>query len=1063
MKVEPKDHFINWQQDPFGNYLGRFVFNEKARQLRVEVDLVAEMTVINPFDFFLEPKAEQFPFTYEDGLKADLAPYLRVTEKGKKFEELVASFRGKKDQTTNYIVALNQELERLINYTIRMEPGVQSPEETLTKGSGSCRDSAWLLVQAARSLGLAARFVSGYLIQLVADEKPLDGPSGPPADFTDLHAWAEIFLPGAGWVGFDPTSGLAAGEGHIPLAATPEPTSAAPITGAVDKSEVEFEHHMSVERIYEDPRVTKPYDDDTWAQIVSVGEQIDERLKKNDVRLTVGGEPTFVSIDDMEGPEWNTEAVGPDKLRLSDELFRRLMSRFAPEGLAHFGQGKWYPGESLPRWALSCYWRKDGEPIWTHPDLIADSSTNYGHDAAQANVFINQFTERLGLPTETILPGYEDIAWYLLQEQKLPANLNLKTADLTEYEERRRLAKLLEQELNSVTGYTLPISKGRDGWGDEWVTSRWYLRQDDMFLIPGDSPMGYRLPLNALPQEPDDEHDPGEAADPTERKEKLPTRGDLQARLRQLLSGTGDPRMQQRLPEPDELEHNRERDLSIVRTALCVEPRNGIMRLFMPPVRRLEDYLELVAAAEATAVDLKMPLQIEGYAPPHDSRLQNFKVTPDPGVIEVNVQPASDWSELTDIVETVYSEARQTRLGTEKFQLDGRHTGTGGGNHVVLGGPTPNDSPFLRRPDLLRSLVSYWNNHPALSYLFSGLFIGPTSQSPRLDEARHEALHEIDIAFAEMQRQGPDCPPWTVDRLLRNLLTDLTGNTHRAEFCIDKLYSPDSSSGRLGLVELRALEMPPHYRMSLAQHLLLRTLVNRFWEQPYTAKPVRWGTRLHDQFMLPHYIWRDLEDIIDETQAAGFPLETEWFRTHYEFRFPRLGEMAQRDLHVEIRRALEPWNVLGEEPGGGGTARYVDSSVERVQVKVQGLVDQRHVVACNGQAIPLRPTGTQGEYVAGVRFRAWQPPHCLHPTIGVHGPLVFDVIDTWNKRSVGGCTYHVSHPGGRGYDVFPVNAHEAESRRMNRFFVMGHTPGPLDPATPTVDAEFPSTLDLRRG
>ncbi|RTE67131.1 transglutaminase family protein [Amphritea opalescens] len=1070
LKVSPENHFINWQQDPFGNFLARIVFPEKSDHLRVEVEVIADMTVINPFDFFLEEYAEKFPFKYEKELHSELKPYLEIADHGPLIREWVRSVPREPMPMNDFLVYLNQRLEQDIDYNIRMEPGVQSGEETLQLKRGSCRDTAWLLVQILRHLGLAARFASGYLVQLVADVKALDGPSGTETDFTDLHAWCEVFIPGAGWIGLDPTSGLFAGEGHIPLACTPSPRSAAPIAGGIDPCEVEFSYSNEVVRIHEDPRVTKPYTEEQWAYIEALGEAVDQTLIEQDVRLTMGGEPTFVSIDDMDGAQWNTEALGDEKLSLAKDLLFRLREKFAPGGLLHYGQGKWYPGEEVPRWALGCFWRNDGQPLWREPKLLARVDKDYGVTRKIAKKFAKSLAKKAGLPTSRVIPAYEDTLYYLWKEQSLPDNVDPLKADLKDDLERKKLAQLLSQGLEKPVGFCLPL--GWDYGEQHWRSSPWPLRRDTLTLIPGDSPIGLRLPLDSLPLVADEALHRDQGRDPLAPAGELPEAG---ASAALSAADAADAEPVDKVTQPVE----------VVRTTLCIEPRNGCLYLFLPPLEHLEHYVALIELIEDTAAEMDLPVVIEGYEAPKDDRLRCFKVTPDPGVIEVNIHPSDNWRDLSDNTQMLYEEARLSRLGAEKFMLDGRHTGTGGGNHITLGAATAADSPFLRRPDLLRSFVTFWQHHPGLSYLFSGMFIGPTSQAPRVDEGREEMLYELETAF-DLMPDGIVDQPWLIDRLMRNLLVDITGNTHRSEFCIDKLYSPGLSSGRQGLLEFRGFEMPPHPQMALVQALLIRCLMARFWQEPYKKPLVRWGTELHDRFMMPHYVWADIREVVKDLQEHGIPFQQAWLAPFEEFRFPHYGSVNIDDVRIELRWAIEPWHVLGEEVGSFGTARFVDSSVERLQVKVEGLTPDRYVLSCNGRRLPLRSTGRQGEFVAAVRYKAWAPQSALHPTIGVHSPLIFDLIDTWNGQTIGGCSYHVVHPGGRSYETFPVNAFEAESRRINRFGNTEHTPTldtkmqmpefnglreffvnhapprPMAPPEERPTNEYPHTLDLRR-
>ncbi|MDD2876641.1 MAG: transglutaminase family protein [Acidiphilium sp.] len=1053
LAIEPKPHFVNWLQDPQGNFQARVVFPEPVSSFTVTVDLIADMATINPFDFFLEPEAETWPFAYDPVLDQELAPFRRLDPAGPRLAALIEQGRAIEAGTVDKLVALNALVQSLVAYVVRMEPGVWTPEQTLTAGKGSCRDSAWLLVHLLRHLGFAARFCSGYLIQLVADVKPIEGPAGPTEDFTDLHAWAEVYLPGAGWIGLDATSGLLTGEGHIPLAASPDPVSAAPISGAVEASGVEFDFAMTVQRIEETPRVTKPYSEAVWQEILSAGARVDAALAVGDVRLTMGGEPTFVAASDFDAPEWNIDALGPTKRDFAGRLLRRLAPAWAPGAVLQYTQGKLYPGEQLPRWALHAHWREDGDAVWQDTSLLASDDDEDDAGPEDAAEFCTALAKALDIDPTFVMPAYEDVHYYLWRESRLPVNVRVEASKISDPIERARLARLFAGDMTQPCGSVLPLRRILAGETREWQSARWTFRGDDLVLVPGDSPIGLRLPLDQLPWEDPATVESEQPRDPFAPRAALPSA----AALREFVSG---PAAGEAALRGKTLQLRGEAP-GIVRTALAVEAREGMLHVFLPPLFAIEDWLALVAAIESVAAVQKRKLFLEGYQPPEDPRLLSFSVTPDPGVIEVNLPPAATWAEHVGRTVQLYEISRETGLAAEKFMLDGRHVGTGGGNHVVMGAAEAADSPFLRRPDLLKSLLGFWHNHPSLSYLFSGLFIGPSSQHPRIDEAREDALLELETAFRQIKPQA-ETPPWIVDRLLRNILTDMTGNLHRTEFCIDKLYAPGAPSGRRGLVEFRAFEMPPDARMSVAQALLMRACVAAFWQSPYERRLIRWGTRLNDEFMLPHYVARDLGDALEELAARGFAIDPAWFAPHFEFRFPKFGDVTVEGVNLELRHALEPWHVLGEEQAMGGTARYVDSAVERVQVRATGWTDERYALTCNGVTVPLAATGQAGECVAGVRFKAWSPPSSLHPLIKPQSPLVFDVIDRWTGRALGGMTHHTIHAGGRGYERFPVNANEAEARRRSRFADFGHTPGQIEPVRGTVSAEHPRTLDLRR-
>ena len=1023
LDVDPADHILNWQFDSLGNHFARVIIPNKTVMFVVDIDIIADLTPYNPFAFFIEPGFENYPFEYPPDVRKNLEPYRVAETPGPLLQAFVEGFSVMQEGTVGLLAGLNQKACEQVSYNRRLEHGVQTCEQTLSSRTGSCRDSAWLLVQSSRQLGLAARFVSGYLIQL-ADLEPSPGDSiGPKSDSADLHAWAEVFLPGAGWIGLDPTSGLFAAEGHIPLVCTPNPSEAAPIGGTVEPAGVEFSHVISVRRLNEVPRLSKPYSDDDWVHIRNIAHAVDRDLKDQDVRLTMGGEPTFVGIDDPESAQWNTEALGSIKRSRGLALIRCLREKTAPGALLHFGQGKWYPGEQLPRWAFHCVSRTDGVPIWEDGNLIALEVDNHGSSMSDSFAFLLALTRRLEVTASNVLAAYNSEGEFC--------------------------------EGTEPAAYILPLRRRQPGKSLAWSSQLWFPRPDRLVLSPGDSPAGYRIPTSAMPWvAPDELH--------YEREEK-PDHEPLRGQIKLLPYPLRRMDLFEREPAPDPLpalSRSLEDAAELIRPSLCVQVREGRLNVFLPYTPVVADYLDLVAAVEDTCRYLQMPIWVEGYTPPPDPRIRSFSLTPDPGVLEVNLPPTTTWDELEEINSVLSEEAHANRLIAGKFAYDGTHLATGGGSHIVIGAATVPDSPLLRRPDLLRSMVAFWQNHPSLSYLFSGMYVGPTSQYPRVDEARVDSLYELEVAFGQLSRN--DCPPYVLDGLFRNLLVDITGNTHRAEFCIDKLYPPENFGLRLGLLELRAFEMAPHYRMGLVEMLLVRALVSMFWKEPFRGDLIRWGAVLHDRFMLPHFVRHDFLAVLGRLRESGYEFEDKWFSTHLEFRFPKIGSITADGIQLELRQALEPWNVLAEETNSGRTGRTVDTSLERMQVKLTGVTtESRYLVTCNGRRVPLRPVGESGQAVGGIRYRARRLSNTLHPTIPVHTPLVFELVDTFKERSVAHCTYYAGPPDGSEHKTRPSSVAEANDRRLQRF--QTSIPSPESIAIPAEENNptFPMTLDLR--
>ncbi|MEI7703154.1 MAG: transglutaminase family protein [Deltaproteobacteria bacterium] len=1038
---------VRWQRDPTGNHVAHVTFPKGSSfsELAVQVEMAVDVRPVNPFDFFVDDRCEEVPFAYPEELGPELAPFLERSdpslEGGPELEKFLSELPAS-GRTIPLVVELNRLVAERTRYVIREEPGVWTPEETLRQGRGSCRDSAVLLVAALRSRGIAARFVSGYLIQLTDEGMIPDEPRGVGRDVVDLHAWAEVFLPGAGWIGLDATSGLLCGEGHIPLACVARPAMAAPVIGTSDVGASGFSFEMKVGRLGHEARPTTPYPEETWQALLHASDEADAVLAAEGLTLTVGGEPTFNSRLHPEAPEWRGEALGPTKWEQGLVLAGELRDRMAPGGVLLRREGKWYPGESLPRWALDVVGLRDGSRLWTGGGARRAATP----EAAEA--LVRAIAGRLGVRTSAPMPAFEDPWKYVRDEAELPPGVDPMKADLSDGEERRRLARVLDHGLATPSAWALPLSRGEGGWR----TDAWSFRREKLFLVPGDAPAGLRLPLRALggPLPAPAAPEPSWVPDPRTEELAEARRREEKARAK-AVGAQQEARRVAAAPR-----------LPTVRTALCVEPRQGELFVFLPPLESAAHFMELVRSVDAAARELDLDAQLEGYPPPWGPEVIRFSVTPDPGVLEVNVQPTGTGRDCASQVEQVFDAALHAGLHAEKYMLDGRQEGSGGGNHITLGGPTPLQSPFVVRPDLIASLVTFLQHHPSMSYLFTGLFVGPTSQAPRVDEARHDGLYELEIALLRLSDRGQPTPPWLGDLLLRHLLVDVTGNGHRAELSIDKLFDWRTAHGRQGLVELRAFEMPPHPRMAAAQAILARALVAAFAREPYAHPLVRWGTELHDRFLLPFWLWRDMEDVLAFLAARGVGLPPEAYRPFIEFRCPVVGRLQVGGVAIEIRNALEPWPVLGEEPGSGGTARFVDSSLERVEVRAEGLEPERFAVLVNGLSVPLRPTGMAGEQVGGVRFRAWAPPSSLQPHLGIHHPLRFDLWDRWAKRSVGACAYHVWHPEGTGFKAPPLTRFEASARRAARFTEEGPLPRSTHPRAAKPHPEYPHTLDLRR-
>ncbi len=1045
--VEGAPHFINWVRDPFENHLARLDLPEPVPWLTLDLEVVADLEPVNPFDFLVEPYAADFPFSYAAQLRKELGPYLALPPGGPRFADWVAGLDVQPGYIVTFLTQINHRLHASLPANHSASPGPVDPEAVLERGGGSPWEVAWLAVLAFRTLGVAARFVSGYRMFLGKS------PSA------SLHAWCEVFLPGAGWIGLDPAGGLFADEGYLPLAAAPDPLRALPVVGYHEACDEQVSERVEV-RVLAAEQEVWPLSPTQWRDLLAVAADVDSALRDDGVGLAVQCSLAFTSARAPELPEWRNAAFGDDKRRVGEELLLRLRERLAPGGLLQIGQGEWFAGEGFPRWRLGCWARSDGVPICRQPARFGSGRRSGELGSVHAERFAQHLATALGVPAERLIPAYED---GLYRRWQAPAVVDKvpDDAELRDPQRRRALAQQLSRGTGELRGYVLPLR-----WDDKhggWSSGAWPMRRGAVYLLPGDSPIGYRLPLEGLPLAVQAQRDV-DRCQFDDRPLLAETYGEVNARLSRVIEG-GAPQPAADGDEPGG-----------PRTAVCVEIRNGRLHCFLPPLSHLEHFLELVAAVEAAAEVMDIGLVLEGYPPPEDHRLRRILVEPDSGALRVQLPPCSDAAELATSVKAAFLVADGCGLRAEHLSPDGSPQALGVGMPVTLGGLQPADSPFLNSPPLLRSLISYWHRHPSLSYLFAGRSIGPSGLAPRVDDGRDEALYELSLALERLPDGDTDAP-WLADRVLRHLLTDPAGDMRRAAIRVDELYDPVRPARRLGRVTLGGFEMPPAPELTTLLGVLLRALIVRFLQYPERGALAPWGEALHDRFLLPQQLWEDFRSVLADLAEVGHVLESEWFAPLVERRLPHLGTVRFGDLALELHQAHEPWILLAEEASAAGMARFIDNAADRVQVTATGLTPGRYVLECNGDAVPLQTTGTVGQYVAGVRFKSSNPPATLHPTVPAVAALVFDLIDTWTGAVVGGFTYYPSTPTGWGVPGVPSLAHPylpgdaapapvpvpvvlPEWGGRGRFEAGGSGRRTAQPATPRADASRPYLLDL---
>ncbi len=989
LHVAPESHFINWIRDPYENDLARLDLPEPLGELRFDVDIVATLDPVNPFDFFVDFGYSDHPFEYTAQVRKELAPYLRLAKPGPRLRRWLEQLELTPRYIVEFLGALNRQVMECTPPQFGRGGGHVDVEAVLQRGSANAWERAWLLTLSLRHAGLAARFTSGYHVFLSSDTQTVP-------DSARMHAWSEVFLPGAGWIGLDPTSGTFTGEGYIPLASAPDPLRALPWIGYCEACGETGEESIRLRRL-EHTRDRKNVSDSHWADVRAVAADVDARLKKHNVALSISPRIAFVHAPNAAAPEWTTGAMSDHKRTIAEQLASALRERVALGGVFHVGQTEWFNSETLPRWRISCLFRADGRPVWSDAALNAWPATKQRPTPEDVKRFSRTLTRALGINVDWLIPAHEDALHELWRYRGAfeyePQNGELKDPHL-----RRELAERLSQARGEPVGYVLPLHW--DSVNHRWISGAWMFRRRALYLMPGTSALGFRLPLDALPVGESILSPDAERCQFDERSLLPDQVGELSARFSHVDPATSPP-------ESADAPYAEPR---APRTALCIELRDGRVWVFMPPLTHAEHYLDLVAAIEAAARDTGLPVLLEGYDAPEDHRLPRIIIEPDAGTLNVTLPPAAASPEQFEQLQLLYSIAEELGLRAERYDTEGRRLPPGGDGAFILGGTEPARSPFLQRPELLRDLITCWQRHPSLSYFFAGRDVGPGRAAPRPDEGRDDALYELGVALERIP-SGTTAYPWMPDRLLRHLLADASGNMRRAEIRVDQLYAPDRPGQRLGRAVVHSMDFAPKPYHAALQTLLLRALIAHFAQRPGSVELIHWGNELHDRFMLPHVLWDDLCALIRELQRDGIPLQTDWFKPFLDLRFPELGRVQVGTACLELRGAHEPWPVLSEEAGLGGMARFIDSACDRVQVRVTGITPSRHVVVCNGRRVPLQPTARRGEFVAGVRYKVWNPPATLHPTVPAVRELAFDLVDTWNGTSLGGCSLIPERPG----------------------------------------------------